>query len=210
MSTVGQMDHAWRDSGSRTTVASDSIVRLVARGADTDEPPQPPSDLLSILDSDPRQAEARFDELRRQLVRFLEWQKCDEPEDAAREALARGLKRIAGGVDTSTAGARGYFFGIAKNLVKEGWRSRKEALLDPADWERQASARQLEHVEARRTLSTYLRHLSRLERTLIVRYYTEDRVALCRELGMTGGSLRVTVHRIRRKLDVQRSEQRGQ
>ena len=81
-------------------------------------------DLLAILDPDPVRAEAAYHELRRQLVRFLEWQNCHDPEEAAQEALARGFKRIAGGVDTSVAGARSYFFGIAKNLVKEDWKTR--------------------------------------------------------------------------------------
>jgi RNA polymerase sigma factor (sigma-70 family) len=167
-----------------------------------DEPSQPPRDLLTILDPDPVRAEAGYRELRSQLVRFLEWQNCREPEEAAQETLARGLRRIAEGVDTSTAGARSYFFGIARNLVKEGWKSRKEDLLDPADWEqRPSSARHIEQVEARLALSQYLGRLSAPERKLIVRYYTEDRVALCRELGVSAGSLRVTVHRIRRKVE---------
>src|SRR5215471_18471707 len=100
-------------------------------GSPPDDPP-PPKDPLAILDPDPVRAEALFRELRTQLVRFLEWQKCQDPEDAAQEALARGFKRIAEGADTSASGARSYFFGIAKNLVKEGWKSRKEELLDPA------------------------------------------------------------------------------
>jgi RNA polymerase sigma factor (sigma-70 family) len=166
------------------------------------EPAQPPGDLLAILDPDPLRAEAAYRELRNQLVRFLEWQKCHDPEDAAQEALARGFRRIATGADTSTAGARGYFFGIAKNLVKEGWKYRKEDLLDPAALERQpSSARHVEQVEARLALDQCLGRLREPERQLIVRYFTEDRAALCRELGVTAGGLRVTVHRIRRKIE---------
>jgi len=159
-------------------------------------------DLLSILDPDPVRAEAAYHELRRQLVRFLEWQNCHDPEEAAQEALARGFKRIAGGVDTSVAGARSYFFGIAKNLVREGWKARRQERLDATDLDRTPSpARHLEQVEARVALEQCLRHLSELERSILVRYYTEDRAALCRELGVTAGSLRVTVHRIRAKIE---------
>jgi RNA polymerase sigma-70 factor (ECF subfamily) len=173
--------------------------------SDDPEPPkdpQPPKDPLAILDPDPIRAEAAFRELRTQLVRFLEWQKCQDPEDAAQEALARGFKRIAAGADTSVSGARSYFFGIAKNLVKEGWKSRKEELLDPADLERHPStARHVEQVEARVALSECLGRLRDSERRLLVRYFTEDRIDLCRELGVTAGGLRVMVHRIRRKID---------
>jgi len=167
-----------------------------------DERPLLAPDLLSILDPDPIRAEAAYHDLRRQLVRFLEWQNCRDPEEAAQEALARGFKRIAGGVDTSVAGARSYFFGIAKNLVRENWKARREELLDAADLDRTPSpARHLEQVEARVALDQCLRRLSGPERTLLVRYYTEDRAALCRELGMSAGNLRVSVHRIRGKID---------
>ena len=170
-----------------------------------DGPPQPTTDLLSILDADPGRAEAKYHELRRQLVRFLEWQKCHDPEDAAQEALARGFKRIAGGVDTSVTGARSYFFGIAKNLVREGWKPRREELRDAAEWDQTPSPeRHLERVEARLALIQYLGRLPRSERKLLVRYYTEDRAALCRELGVSPASLRVTVHRIRRKIEAVR------
>jgi RNA polymerase sigma factor (sigma-70 family) len=165
---------------------------------------------LVVLDPDPVRAEASYRELRSQLVKFFECQKCFEPEEAVQETLARGFKRIAGGVDTSTAGARSYFFGIAKNLVKEGWKSHREELLDPADWERRpSSGRHLERVEARLALSQYLGQLRAPERQLIVRYYTEDRVALCRELGVTAGNLRVMAHRIRRKLEELRKPTRS-
>ena len=82
--------------------------------------PLPPTDLLAVLDPDPVRAEARYGELRSQLVRFFEWQRHSDPEDAAQETLARGFRRVAAGVDTSAAGVHGYFFGIARNLVKEG------------------------------------------------------------------------------------------
>jgi RNA polymerase sigma factor (sigma-70 family) len=170
----------------------------------------PLRDLLAALDPDPVRADASYRELRNQLVRFFEWQNHVDPEEAAQETLARGFKRIAGGVDTSTAGVRSYFFGIARNLVKEGWKSHREELLDPADWARRpSSARDLERVEARLALSQYLGQLRASERRLIVRYCTEDRVALSRELGVTAGNLRVMVHRIRQKIEELRNATRS-
>ena len=169
---------------------------------DQEFPRRTPPDLLVILDPDPARAELAYRDLRRELIRFLEWQKCAEPEEAAQEALARGFKRIVEGADTSTSGPRSYFFGIAKNLVREGWRSRRVELLDPADLERRpSSARHIEQVEARMALTEALGRLGASERRLIIRYYTEDRVALCQELGLSAGGLRVMVHRIRRKID---------
>lgn len=162
----------------------------------------PQADLLALLDPDPVRAEASYRELRSQLVRFFAWRKCPDPEDFTQETLARGFKRIAGGVDMSVAGVRGYFFGIARNLVKESWTPPREQLLGPADWERRPStARHLERVEARLALKEYLGHLGAGERRLIIRYYTEDRLALSRELGVSSGHLRVMVHRIKRKIE---------
>jgi RNA polymerase sigma factor (sigma-70 family) len=170
-----------------------------------DGPLLPPKDLLAVLDPDPVRAEARYDKLRSQLMRFFEWQKHSDPEDAAQETLARGFRRIAGGVDMSASGVHAYFFGIARNLVKEGWKVPREELLDPAAWERRPSPeRHLEQVEARLALTHYLGRLRASERRLIVRYYTGDRDELSRELGVTAGNLRVIVHRIRQKIEERR------
>jgi RNA polymerase sigma-70 factor (ECF subfamily) len=160
------------------------------------------TDLAAALDPDPVRAGVRYEELRRQLVRFFEWQRHADPEDAAQETLTRGFRRVLAGVDTSRAGIHGYFFGIAKNLVKEGWKTSREELVDPSAWETTpSSARHVEQVEARLALTHYLSKLPSSERRLLVRYYTGDRDALSRELGVTAGNLRVIVHRIRQKLD---------
>jgi DNA-directed RNA polymerase specialized sigma24 family protein len=112
---------------------------------------------------------------------------------------------VAAGVDLSTGGVQAYFFGIARNLVKEGWKARREELLDPLEWEHTPSpGRDLEQVEARLALTHYLGRLQASERRLIVRYYTGDRDALSRELNVTAGNLRVIVHRIRQKIEQRR------
>jgi RNA polymerase sigma-70 factor (ECF subfamily) len=148
------------------------------------------------------QEDPQYGILRAQLVRFFEWQRHLDPEEAAHETLARGFRRLASGVDVSSGAVRSYFFGIAKNLVKEGWRVRREELLEPTAWERTpAATRDHEQVEARMLLERCLRQLRAPERRLLIRYYTEDRDALGREMGVTAGNLRVMVHRIRHKID---------
>ena len=162
----------------------------------------PVKDLLAVLDPDPVRAAMRYQELRSRLVRFFEWQRHSDPEDAAQETLARGFRRVVAGLDTSPSGIHGFFFGIARNLVKEGWKARREELVDPAAWDSTpSSARHVEQVEARLALTHYLGKLPASERRLLVRYYTGDRDMLSRELGVTAGNLRVIVHRIRQKLD---------
>jgi RNA polymerase sigma factor (sigma-70 family) len=166
-------------------------------------PPPPSAESLAILDSDPVAAEARYRELLRALTRYLEWLRCVEPEEAAQEAISRGLKRLAEGVDISSVGARAYFFGIARNVAHEGWKSRRrERQLDPILWDATASStRGHQQVEARLMLQKLLRRLDMRDREIILRYCTEkNHDAHCRELGVTAGNLRIIVFRIREKI----------
>ena len=164
--------------------------------------PRAPSSLLSILGSaDSLVTDESFDELRQQLVRFLEWQQCPEPEEAAQAVLTCGLTGIAGGEDLSKAGVRRYFFETARNLMRHGWTSRTVPFSNLADGESKASSSEPEQDGPVWSLDQRLSRLSVAERRLIVRYYTEDRVALCRELNVSAESLRIRVHRIRRKIE---------
>jgi RNA polymerase sigma factor (sigma-70 family) len=159
--------------------------------------------VLTVLDADPVRAEELYRTLRRDLIRYLEWWGCHQPEDVADEALYRGLKRLGAGVDVSSGGPRAYVFGVAKMVAKEGVRSRsREEPLDPAAGDRHASsARHHEGVEAKLTLDRALRQLPSRDRSIIVRYCTEDdHGPLSRDLGVTPGNLRLIVHRIRRAI----------
>src|SRR5688572_4642117 len=102
---------------------------------DRESRPPPSAEELAVLDSDSQAAAERYRALFRELTRFLEWLRCVEPEEAAAEAMYRGLKRLADGVDTSTSGVRAYLFGVAKNVAYEGWKNRRrEQQLEPVDW----------------------------------------------------------------------------
>jgi DNA-directed RNA polymerase specialized sigma24 family protein len=155
---------------------------------------------LSVLDPDPVRADAMFRELQRALVRFLEWYGCTDPEEAAAEAMYRGLKRLAEGVDTSQASPRAYIFGVAKMVAKEQHKLRgREQQLEPAVWDQHAApTRGHAQVEARLALDRVLGQLNPRDRTILVRYCTEDdHRRLSRDLGVTLGNLRLIVHRIR-------------
>src|SRR5215471_1789281 len=83
------------------------------------------SQLLAVFDSDPKRAEERYRELHQKLVRYFGWNQAAEPEDMAQEALKRGITRLQEGQKITTDDPAGYFFGIARNLVREGWSIRK-------------------------------------------------------------------------------------
>lgn len=159
--------------------------------------------LLAILDPDSARAETSYQELRSRLVRFLSWKGSAAPEDAAQEALVRGFRRILEGAEVTAVDPRSYFIGIAKNVLREEWRSRKDESLEWEEWENIPSAdRTIESINAQLTLERCLRCLSEPEQTLYSRYHDggrRDREDLARELGITLDNLRVKVHRISRR-----------
>lgn len=158
---------------------------------------------LTLLDADPKRADLRYHELRRDLIRFLEWCGCGQPEDIADEAMFRGFKRIAEGVDTSKAGVRGFIFGVAKMVAKERAKlGHRERGHDTSFWSvLPAAAREQADVDARLTLDRALNQLSPRDRTILVRYYSgDDHDTLRSELGVSAGNLRLIVHRIRRSI----------
>ncbi len=158
--------------------------------------------LLAVLDPDPQRAAVLYHELRHKLIRFVSRNGCASPEDVAQEAMVRGFRRLLEGTEITAANRHSYFFGIARNLVKEGWRGRGHESLDQAAWEKVPSAdRTIEGVEARLTLARCLRGLAKHDRELLIRYHTgdaEDRRGLARENGITLDNLRVRIHRLSR------------
>ena len=147
------------------------------------------------------QDEARVRELARQLRRFLEWMNHPEPEDAAQEALLRGIKRmrqdqVQGSIPVA------FFFGIGRHLVQEGWRVRNRTVLElevfeathPVHWDKMA--------EDQLWLEELLNTVPEADRDLFQRYHQEDRKTLCQRLGISIQTLRVRVHRIRTSLEL--------
>jgi DNA-directed RNA polymerase specialized sigma24 family protein len=168
-----------------------------------DDPILSPGDrVLQVLDEDPRQAEACFKGLRRELQRYMEWRGCRDPENLAQEVLVRGVRRISEGIDIFAANPRGYFFGIARLVVMEERKARKDEQIDVERWANEPSrSREHEGADARMILDKLLGCLSPRDRDLITDYHTEDRDALSRKLGITKEVLRVRVHRIRQRLE---------
>jgi len=164
--------------------------------------PETEIDLLTLFDQDPVRAEARYRELRGQLRRFLEYD-CRDPDDAVQEVFARGLRRIREGVDTTDKGIRAYFFGIARNLIKEEWKPkrRREQQMEPDGWDARASSgREAERAEAAIELQQYLGILSLPDRNFILRYALEGPDGLAQDSGRSVQNVRVMAFRIRERL----------
>jgi RNA polymerase sigma factor (sigma-70 family) len=158
------------------------------------------TEFLRLLDPDPERAGAKYTALRSRLIKFFEWRNCDWPEDLAHETLVRGLTRVREGADISGADASAYFFGIARNVVREQRRSRPRELAGELDELASRASPVVNGVDAQIQLEQCLSRLSPAERDLLVRFATDDHRTLSREMHVTPNALRVKVHRIRKKL----------
>src|SRR4026209_1657872 len=68
--------------------------------------------LLNLLGTDRERAGARYEDLRRTLIRFFEWRGAPFPEEHADETFDRVARRLDEGVDVKNVGA--YCYTVAK------------------------------------------------------------------------------------------------
>lgn len=101
---------------------------------------------------------------------------------------------------------QGFLFSIARNLVTDYRRKKKEVLLDPDYMENICSAQDLEEEmatkEDKKVVLKALSRLDSLERQIIVLRYFEEMsfTQISQVVGMQEGALRVRVHRVLKKL----------
>lgn len=155
---------------------------------------------LRLFDADPARAADKCDELFFRLVKFFEWRNCTSPKDLAQDTLLRGFARISSGAAIHVDPVH-YFFGVARNIMHEDLRAARGTRDVSLDERSDIGAVAFGGVEARIQLQQCIDRLTPVERSLLVRYHTEERRELCRELDITAGVLRLRVHRIRRKLE---------
>jgi len=160
----------------------------------------PPDPLLALLDPEPDRAAEKYALLRQRLVKFFQWRNCQAPEDLAQDTLRRGFARVSEGVEIY-ADPIHYFFGIAKNIVKEQRNTPVREV--PADLDALPPPANVDyrHADARIHLGQCLKRLPPAEQTLLVEYYLGDREALARQLDLTAIALRVRVFRAKQKLE---------
>jgi len=159
-----------------------------------------------------RVAEARCAEILRKLVSFFAGRQCADADDLAMETILRVAAKCRDLDASGFADRVAYFYGVARNLLHESYRSatrestrlrsmRRElgTLPDPELWERE------ELVQ--RCLERCLAGLTRRARRLVMRYYESapsEKVAahrtLAEESGKSLNALRIEVHRTRKAL----------
>lgn len=163
--------------------------------------------LLDSLDPDREQAGARYEEIRRRLIRLFEWRGCECPEELADETINRVARQLAGGL-TLHADPYAYFCGVARLVFLEEMRrdAREHKLLE-ASWPLAEPGAPDDEPDPRLThLRRCLQTLDLEHQRLVLRYHQgeeriQDRKRLCRELGIEMNALRIRVHRLRRKIE---------
>ncbi len=172
--------------------------------------------LLLRLDSDRDQAGAKYEELRRKMVRFFEWGCCRDAESLVDETFDRVAEKLASeGEEVRSVAA--FAWGIARKVRQEAMRKDAKTISLPefffgdgllaeghmpvhpqheaaGDWKRIQCLRKC------------MQSLSDGERRLFVTYHfpggrrAEGRRRLAREIGITAGALRIRANRLRFKL----------
>ena len=157
--------------------------------------------LWDLIGHDGDLDDVRNTEIWHSLMRYLRWQNHPDPEEGAQETIVRALSKLDNeeALRQAAEDPHGYFFGFAFYVAREGWRPQRADYLEDHMPQIEARARR-EDTEERIFVDELLNTLPSAERDLLLRYHTEDRVQLSRELGIQIETLRVNVHRICKRL----------
>jgi DNA-directed RNA polymerase specialized sigma24 family protein len=186
---LGRLDPHWR-------------LALMGNREKTETPPS--SEWLSLLDSDPPAASDKYSELSRGLVRYFEWNRCFEPEDMAQETLLRGFRRLREGASITIGDPRGYFWGIAYNVLREGWKPPREVSIEDRDFPvADSEFRRLNRAEQSIFLRECQDALDAKEKEMLIAYAEGRGAEWGGRNGIEPGALRLRIHRLRQRLERQ-------
>jgi RNA polymerase sigma factor (sigma-70 family) len=173
--------------------------------------------LLAYLDSDRERAGEKYERIRRRLVKLFECRGVPLPEEAADETMDRVARRLAAGEQIHAAEPAAYFYGVARNVLRELWAQQRERRVGPELVPELAPAtpptdleRHSEDAESRAAcLSKCLATLPLETRRLVMDYYQQGggaskiagRKELAAKLGISINTLWVRAHRARSRLE---------
>lgn len=183
------------------------------------------SRLLACLSEDRETAGEEYERIRFKLIKYFECRGCLSPEDQADETINRVARRIGEGQEIWTTNACNYFYGVARNVLREYWTSpeRDVSLLecDSAAADPPEGPTVLSESLSEWSLEPTLQALERCMEALpaeshemILEYYEgergdkiRNRKRLAAQLGIQPNALRIRVHRIRERLERDVTEQ---
>lgn len=153
--------------------------------------------LLKALAADRDLAGQKYEELRLRLINLFAWEQCDLPDVLADEVINRLSRKVREGAPIPHLDR--YAFGIARMVIQE--QNRAERSRQTAVREIQAGGgHAAQDWAALEAMQSCVDNLTADRRDLIERYYSEDRAALARRLGISLNALRNRALRIRDEL----------
>lgn len=170
--------------------------------------------LLATLDADREQAGAKYESLRRRLVKFFEWRNSERPEELADTVFDRLIRKIAAGEQVQNINA--YSTSVAQLVFKEDYRrsGRLAQMIDdnPLTERLIATARLAEKEETDYSrlacLEKCLAKFTNENQRLVSAYYDTDertmiatRKRLAESLSISLNTLRIRVCRLKAKLE---------
>ena len=170
---------------------------------------------LQRLDADRERAGEKYEQLRRRLLKFFEWNSCFPAEDRVDETFDRVAERL---TDVQVLDLVGFAWGVAKHIRQEA-NKRSERTVPISDLPRvadipaagknpeKAIQEGIEDERRARCLHLSLHRFPTPDREVFLKYHdvrgerTEYRLRFAHELGVTIGALRVRINRLREKLE---------
>jgi RNA polymerase sigma factor (sigma-70 family) len=174
-------------------------------------PPESFDEILAWLNLDRDVAGTIYVQLRDDLTKIFTWNRCPDPDGLTDEVFDRVAKKVHDIRPTYEGDPKLYFFGVARNVIKEIPKKIKtqtslqgsEPASDPRREAEQEAAQIREDC-----LRFCLQRLSKEKRELIVGYYAQDkqakidhRIEMAGRLGISVDTLRVKAYRIRLTLE---------
>lgn len=169
-------------------------------------PPKSFDEILAWLHPDRDQAGDIYVQLRHDLTKIFMWNRCADPEGLTDEVFDRVARKVHDVRPTFEGDPKLYFYGIARNLIKESpKRVKRQVSLEDTDLRAPDTSTDDEMARMREDcLNSCLQDLDPEKKELILSYYARDKQAkidhrseMARKLGISVETLRVRVHRLR-------------
>ncbi|HEV8427526.1 MAG TPA: hypothetical protein VGQ41_06410 [Pyrinomonadaceae bacterium] len=158
--------------------------------------------LLAWLDANPDSAALKYEKIRTRLIKIFVCHGCIEAEDLADETIDRVARRLNDIVSTFSGEPTRYFFGVARKIQLEYFRTKPKPEPPPS------VDVQVEDERGFECLEHCMEKLSPEHRELVLQYYEEEegskidhRKHLAEQLGIAVNALRIRVCRIRASLE---------
>jgi RNA polymerase sigma factor (sigma-70 family) len=169
-------------------------------------PPKSFDEILAWLHPDRDQAANIYVQLRHDLTKIFTWNRCADPDGLTDEVFDRVARKVHDVRPTFEGDPKLYFYGIARNLIKESpKRVKRQVSLEDTDLRAPDTSTDDEMARMREDcLNSCLQDLEPEKKELILSYYARDKQAkidhrseMARKLGISVETLRVRVHRLR-------------